>query len=171
MSISYEIIRSDRKTLGLQVKDARVIVRAPRGVSHERIEAFVRAHSEWIEHALARQEARRDAHPEPTAAERAAYIRTAKELLPERVDYWSRRMGLYPTQIRITSARRRFGSCSSQGHVCFSWRLMQYPMEAIDYVVVHELAHLKHMNHSPAFHALVARYLPDHKARRALLRR
>ena len=48
---------------------------------------------------------------------------------------------------------------------------MQYPEEAIDYVVVHELAHLRHMNHSPEFHALVARYLPDHKARRALLKR
>ena len=80
-------------------------------------------------------------------------------------------MGLTPTQIRITSARRRFGSCSSEGHICYSWRLMQYAPEAIDYVIVHELAHLKHMNHSPAFYALVAKYLPDHKARRALLKK
>ena len=80
-------------------------------------------------------------------------------------------MGLYPTQVRVTGAKTRFGSCSSQGHICFSWRLMQYPEEAIDYVVVHELAHLKHMNHSPAFHALVASVLPDHKQRRALLRK
>ena len=74
--------------------------------------------------------------------------------------YYSEWMGLYPTQVRITGARTRFGSCSSQGHICFSWRLMQYPPEAIDYVVVHELAHLRYMNHGAEFYALIARYLP-----------
>lgn len=68
--------------------------------------------------------------PEPTDAEREAYIRQAKACLPQRVAYYSERMGLYPTQVRITGARTRFGSCSSQGHICFSWRLMQYPPEA-----------------------------------------
>ena len=171
MKYDYELIRSDRKTLGLQVKDGRVIVRAPRIVTLQQIERFVREHEDWIQNALSRQAAKQAAHPEPTAAERAELIRRAKEVLPQRTAYWSQRMGLYPTQIRITSAQRRFGSCSSEGHICYSWRLMQYPPEAIDYVVVHELAHLKHMNHSPAFHALVTKYLPDHKARRALLKK
>ena len=171
MTNSYEIIRSDRKTLGLQVKDGRVIVRAPRRVTQQQIERFVREHEDWIQNALNRQAAKQAAHPEPTEAERAELIRRAKEILPQRTSFWAERMGLYPTKIRITSARRRFGSCSSEGHICYSWRLMQYPPEVIDYVVVHELAHLKHMNHSPAFHALVAKYLPDHKARRALLKR
>ena len=85
--------------------------------------------------------------------------------------YYSERMGLYPTQVRITGARTRFGSCSSQGHICFSWRLMQYPPEAIDYVVVHELAHIIHKNHGPDFWALVGQYMPDYKRRRALLRK
>ena len=171
MQYNYELIRSERKTLGLQVRDGRVIVRAPRRAAIEQIERFVREHEDWIARAIARQAAKQSAHPEPTAGERAEYIRLAKEILPQRTAFWSARMGLYPTQIRITSAQRRFGSCSSQGHICYSWRLMQYPPEAIDYVVVHELAHLKHMNHSPAFYALVAKYLPDHKARRALLRK
>ena len=171
MRYNYEIIRSNRKTLGLQVKDGRVIVRAPRIVTSKQIERFVREHEAWIENALSRQAAKQAAHPEPTTAERAEYIRLAKEILPQRTAFWSARMGLSPTQIRITSARRRFGSCSSEGHICYSWRLMQYPPEAIDYVIVHELAHLKHMNHSPAFYALVAKYLPDHKARRALLKK
>lgn len=171
MKYNYELIRSDRKTLGLQVKDGRVIVRAPRRATVQQIERFVREHEAWIENALSRQAAKKAAHPEPTAAECAEYIRLAKEMLPRRTAFWSERMGLTPTQIRITSAQRRFGSCSSQGHICYSWRLMQYPPEAIDYVIVHELAHLKHMNHSPAFYALVAKYLPDHKARRALLKK
>ena len=169
--IAYEIIRSNRRTIGLQVRDGRVIVRAPRLVTKAQIERFVRAHEDWIERALARQEQKQAAHPEPTDAERAEYIRQAKELLPQRVAFWSERMGLFPAQVRVTSARRRFGSCSSKGHVCFSWRLMQYPPEAIDYVVVHELAHLRYLNHGPEFYALVERYLPDYRARRAMLRR
>ena len=167
----FEVIRSNRRTLALQVKDGRVIVRAPRFTSEERIRQFVAAHEAWILKSLRAQRERAAAHPEPTEAEKKAYIRKAKEILPERVAYYSRIMGLYPTQVRITGAKTRFGSCSGTGHICFSWRLMQYPPEAIDYVVVHELAHLKHMNHSPAFHALVASVLPDHRARRALLRR
>lgn len=166
-----EVIRSDRRTLALQVKDGRVIVRAPRRVSEARIRAFVEAHEDWITATLRKQGARAAAHPEPTEAEKREYIKKAKALLPGRVAHYSSIMGLYPTQVRITGAKTRFGSCSSSGHICFSWRLMQYPPEAIDYVVVHEIAHLKHMNHSPAFHALVASVLPDHKARRALLRK
>ena len=169
--MEYELIRSDRRTIGLEVKrDGRVIVRAPRHLPQREIDRFLADRAAWIQNAKARQHSRAETHPEPTEAEKKAYIRAAKEILPGRVDYWSKRMNLYPTQIRITSARTRFGSCSSQGHICFSWRLMQYPEEAIDYVVVHELAHLRHMNHSPAFYALVARYLPDWKRRKALLK-
>jgi predicted metal-dependent hydrolase len=73
--------------------------------------------------------------------------------------------------VKITAARKRFGSCSGRNGLCFSLYLMQYPPEAIDYVVVHELAHITHKNHSPAFHSLIARYLPDHKARRAMLKK
>ena len=170
MTNSYEIIRSDRKTLGLQVKDGRVIVRAPRRVTQQQIERFVREHEDWIQNALNRQAAKQAAHPEPTEAERAELIRRAKEILPQRTSFWAERMGLYPTKIRITSARRRFGSCSSEGHICYSWRLMQYPPEAIDYVVVHELAHFLEANHSDRFWKHVGDVMPDYKARRKLLR-
>ena len=72
--------------------------------------------------------------------------------------------------ITITGARKRFGSCSGKNRLSFSWRLMDYPPAAIDYVVVHELAHIRHHNHSPAFYELVASVLPDYKKRQALLR-
>ena len=153
---SYELIRSGRRTLALEVRGGHVIVRAPYRTSQATIDRFVAAHADWI--------------AEPTDTEREEYIRRAKACLPQRVAYYSERMGLSPTQVRITGARTRFGSCSSQGHICFSWRLMQYPPEAIDYVVVHELAHLRYMDHGAEFYALIARYLPDWKARRALLR-
>ena len=104
-----------------------------------------------------------------TAEQAQALREEALRVLPERVRHFAARMGVSPASVRVTAARTRFGSCSSQGHICFSWRLMQYPPEAIDYVVVHELAHLRYMNHGAEFYALIARYLPDWKARRALL--
>lgn len=169
--MEYELIRSDRRTLGLEVKrDGTVIVRAPRRLPQKEIDCFLRERADWIQNAQERQRDRAEAHPEPTEQEKRAYIRKAKEILPQRVDFWSKQMDLYPTQLRITGARTRFGSCSSHGHICFSWRLMQYPMEAIDYVVVHELAHLRHMNHSKAFYGLIERYLPDWRERKALLK-
>ena len=68
------------------------------------------------------EEEKTTAHRKLTDAEREAYIRQAKACLPQRGAYYSERMGLYPAQVRITGARTRFGSCSSQGHICFSWR-------------------------------------------------
>ena len=167
----YTLIRAKRRTMSLQLdRDGNAVVRAPYGVKKEFIDRFVAAHGDWLARARAKQQSRRAAHPEPTEAEREALIAQAKEYLPARVAYWSAVMGLTPTGIRITSARTRFGSCSGKNSICFSWRLMLYPPEAIDYVIVHELAHIRHHDHSPAFYALIAQYLPDWKARMKLLK-
>ena len=72
--------------------------------------------------------------------------------------------------VKITGAKTRFGSCNSRNSLCFSWRLMQYPDEAIDLVVVHELCHIAHHDHGPGFYALLGSILPDHRERMKLLR-
>lgn len=169
----YEIIRSKRRTLGLEITaDLRVVVRAPDWCSKREIERFVASHEGWIARHLVtqRERAAAAAARQVTPEEEARLRALAAEVIPQRVAYYSARMGLVPTGVHITCAEKRFGSCSSKNSLCFSWRLMQYPPEAIDYVVVHELAHIRHHNHSAAFHALVAKYLPDHRERRALLR-
>ena len=169
----YELIRSSRRTLGLEITaDLRVVVRAPYRCSVREIERFVMAHEGWIARHLQTQRIRaeREAQRQVTPEEEARLRALAAEIIPARVAHYSAVMGLTPTGVRITGARKRFGSCSSQNSLCFSWRLMQYPPEAIDYVVVHELAHIRHHNHSAAFHALVEKILPDHRERRALLR-
>lgn len=167
----YELIRSRRKTLGLEVtRDCRVLVRAPMRAARADIERFVQMHESWIARALVRQGARRAAYPEPDA-QRCEQLRAeAKSVLPARVRHFARLMQLYPTGLRITAARTRFGSCSAKNSLCFSLHLMAYPMEAVDYVVVHELAHIVHKNHGKAFWALVEHFMPDYRARRALLR-
>ena len=167
----YTLIRARRRTMSLQLdREGKAVVRAPYGVKKEFIDRFVAEHEGWLARAREKQQNRRLAHPEPTDEERKALLAQAREYLPMRVDYWSGIMGLTPTGLKITSARTRFGSCSGKNSICFSWRLMLYPPEAIDYVIVHELAHIRHHDHSPAFYALIAQYLPDWKARMKLLK-
>ena len=80
-------------------------------------------------------------------------------------------MHLYPSSVKVTSAKKRFGSCSAKNSLCFSLYLFDYPDKAIDYVVVHELAHIKEHNHSKRFWRVVENYLPDYKERDKVLKR
>lgn len=170
--MEYTLIRSSRRTLSAQItREAKLVIRAPERLPKEEIESFLHSRLEWIDKHLAVQRQRIEEHPEPTEAEREEFIKRAKQEMPRRVAYWSSIMSVVPTGVKITSARSRFGSCSGKNSLCFSWRLMQYPNQAIDYVVVHELAHIIHKNHSSAFYALVGSVLPDWQERRALLRR
>jgi len=101
---------------------------------------------------------------------RTWYRARAREVLEDRVERLARRMGLTVRAVRITDARQRWGSCSASGTLNFAWRLVMAPPGVIDYVVVHELAHLVELNHSRLFWDCVARVLPDHRSRRRWLR-
>ena len=126
--------------------------------------------AQWIETHSEIQRLRDEKHGEPDEAERTRLIALAKETIPPKVERYAQLMGLKYAGIKITGARTRFGSCSARNSLCFSWRLMQYPEDAVDYVVVHELSHIVHKNHGPRFYALVASVMPDWKRRRALLK-
>ncbi len=91
------------------------------------------------------------------------YKERSMAYIPKRVDHFSKLMDLYPSEIRFRRMKRRWGSCNSKGAITFNTLLVQLSKEKIDYVVVHELAHLKHMNHSSEFHKLVEMFLPDAK--------
>ena len=169
--MDYTVIRSRRRTMALEItRDARILVRAPMQVSQAEIERFVAAHHDWIANHLARRRQYQEAHPLPTPEEADVLRRRAKEVLPGKVAYWANVMGVAPSGVKITSARTRFGSCSGKNSLCFSLYLMLYPDEAIDYVVVHELAHIRHRNHGPDFYREVEKYLPDYKHRAAMLK-
>ena len=166
----YTLLRSARKTLSLEVgKDLRPLVRAPRRLPREEIDRFVGQKREWLRRAT-EQKRRQLAVDAAAESQKEALLARARAVLPVRTACYSQIMGLRPAHISITSAKTRFGSCSGDGRLCFSWRLMLYPPEAVDYVVVHELAHIRCRNHGKAFYRLVAGVLPDHEARRALLR-
>lgn len=168
---AYILKRSARKTLSMEITPAlEVLVRAPMRLPLREIDAFVGKHTEWIRRATVRKQTRMLALSEPEEAELRTLTERARAVIPGRVSYYAQKMGLSPTAVKITRAKTRFGSCSPKNSLCFSCLLMRYPPEAIDYVVVHELAHIVHKNHGKAFHALVASVLPDHRERRSLLR-
>jgi hypothetical protein len=95
----------------------------------------------------------------------------ARERLSRATDRFAERLGKTPGRLTLRDTRSRWGSCSSEGNLMFSWRLIMAPPRVLDYVVAHEVAHLKHMDHSPAFWATVEALFPRHKAERAWLRK
>lgn len=105
----------------------------------------------------------------PSVNIEAWYKKNAKAYITERVEYLARQNGFRVRKIRITSARSRWGSCSGKGNLNFTWRLIMAPEEVIDYVIFHELVHLRHMDHSRTFWALVEQLCPDHKVRQKWL--
>ena len=98
------------------------------------------------------------------------YQKQARQVITSRVQIFAVKHGLSYTRIRLSSARTRWGSCSSQGTLSFTWRLVMAPPEVIDYVVIHELVHLEIKDHSNAFWAKVQEYLPDYKKKRLWLK-
>jgi predicted metal-dependent hydrolase len=99
------------------------------------------------------------------------YRKRAKAVLQERVDVLAQSNRLSPAQVRISSARTRWGSCSGRGSLSFTWRLVMAPIEVVDYVVVHELAHLIERNHSSKFWEQVERMMPDYRTHREWLKK
>lgn len=97
------------------------------------------------------------------------YQELAKKIIAERLKIYQPQIGCAPDKIRISSASTRWGSCSSKKTVSFSWKLIQCPIECIDYVIVHELVHLIELNHSPAFWQLVGRIIPDYRQKKEQL--
>ncbi len=112
--------------------------------------------------------------PYQTTRPREAFVRwykmQAAKVIGARVAAYAQRAGLSYKSIKITSAQRRWGSCSATGRLNFSWRLVMAPLSVIDSVIVHELAHLKHRNHSARFKAEVLAMMPDYKQRSAWLK-
>lgn len=167
---NYITKRSKRKTFSIEVtKNLEIIAKCPMRYPQRRIDEFVQKNEEWILKAVEKQKNRKYTK-QLTDDEKQEMKKLAKEKIPQRVMYYSELMNLTPTSIKITSEEKRFGSCSYKNGLCFSYRLMQYPIEEIDYVIVHELAHIKHKNHKKEFYNLIEKYMPDYKQRQWNLR-
>lgn len=102
-------------------------------------------------------------HPTALNEIRHFYKREAVHLLSERIKHWAQQMNLHPSQVKFREQRTRWGSCSSRKIINLNWRLIVFHPEIIDYVIIHELAHLQHMDHSVRFWSVVERYSENYK--------
>lgn len=160
------LIRARRKTLSIRItQEGNLEIRAPLGMPKGEIEAFLKEKAQWIETHRAKvlaeyaqgQEAPLDEEEILTLAEQM------RQRLPEKLNRHAASMGVTFGRVTIRCQQTRWGSCSSRGNLNFNCLLMLAPEEVLDYVVVHELAHRKQMNHSALFWQEVARECPDYK--------
>lgn len=158
--IKINIIRADRKTLSIQLKPGEIVARAPLRMKDKEIYSFIESKKSWIEKNLSKIAEREKSISEVqpfTQEELNALAEKAKQIISERVRYYAPKIGVTYNRITIRCQRTRWGSCSSKGNLNFNCLLALFSLEVIDSVVVHELCHRKHMNHSPQFYAEIRR--------------
>ncbi len=169
MKYSYQLIRSDRKSISLQIlSDGSLLVRCPKNMTIDQVESFVKSKSGWLEKHL--KSTQRTKQPPFTSEQIRQLAEQAAELIPARVAYYAPLVGVKYSKITIRNQRTRWGSCSGKGNLNFNCLLMLAPVQVLDYVVVHELCHIQQMNHSKAFWELVQKVIPDYKTRRKWLK-
>lgn len=172
-NLPITILRSKRKTLSLELKDDGLLVRAPKRMSNREIQAFILSKKDWIEKHQKIIEERcelQKLYPPYTEDELKALAKKAKEIILAKVKHYAEIVGVSYGRITIRCQKTRWGSCSSKGNLNFNCLLMELPDEIIDSVVVHELCHRKHMNHSKAFYDEVESVFPEYKKCRKWLK-
>lgn len=166
----YTVIRSDRKTLAVQVRPGgETVVRAPRRMASDVIRRFVWEHREWLRRKVTESQCV-SVNERYDPEEKVRLREQAREILQMKTDYFARLMGVQYNRIFIKEQKTVWGSCSTKGNLNFNWKLILAGPDQLEYVVVHELAHLKEMNHSPAFWREVEKVLPDYRERRKKLK-
>lgn len=165
-----EVIRSIRRTISLEITSAGIRLRIPRRLSDLERDIFLEKHSGWLKKKLAARAKRQQGAGRgesggfPVYAELPAKDKAViKKTFEDRVSYYADIMGVSYNRITIRDQKTRWGSCSSKGNLNFNYRLYYMPQHLMDYVIVHELSHRRHMDHSKEFWNEVGRFYPEYK--------
>lgn len=169
--IPCEVVRSSRKTMAMQMtEEGTLLFRLPYRMPEKEAFRFAARHEAWIGRHYRDAMEKKAAKPVCSEEEIRAYTEKLRPVLLHRVAYYAERMGVDYHRITIRNQKTRWGSCSTAGNLNFNWRLILLPGELLDYVVVHELAHRRQMNHSVRFWSEVEKILPDYRERRKRLK-
>lgn len=163
--MKFEVIRSNRKSMTIEIKANKLIIRAPIQATNEDINSFMLNKKAWIEKHIAKMQAQQQATAsikKLTMDEIRQLADRALEVIPARVRHYAPLIGVTYGRITIRNQRSKWGSCSNKGNLNFNCMLMLAPPEVIDSVVVHELCHRKEMNHSERFYAEVLKVFPEY---------
>ncbi len=167
------VIKSKRKTISIQVKPNEVVIRAPLRMKEKEIEKYVETKRRWVETHLKsvaeKQKLLRNTEPY-SEEEIKMFVQMAKEIIPQKVKFYADKIGVTYNRITIRCQRTRWGSCSSNGNLNFNCLLVLLPEEIIDSVVIHELCHIKQMNHSAKFYAEIEKVFPEYNRCRQWLK-
>lgn len=176
-TLPFTVIKSKRRTMGISInEEGEILFRVPLRTSEREIMRMAEEKSRWIITHYLEICAKKNSRPasDLSAVQRTAlekrYKEAARSYIPKRVAYYHDMTGGTYQRIAIRDQKTRWGSCSSKGTLSFNWRLMLAPPAVLDYVVVHELCHLTHMNHSPAFWQSVEAVCPDYRDLRKWLK-
>ena len=162
----YEVSLKKIKNIYLRLKDNLICVSAPKYMKNTNFERFILDKSEWIEKAFKRQKEEKIDNKKEKLYSDDEFV----NVINNSVNKYSNLMKLYPKKITIKQLKYAWGSCSSKNNISFNSELMYKEKDVIDYVVVHELAHLKYMNHQKDFWNLVGLFIPDYKEKRKELK-
>ena len=154
--LEYKIKYSKIKNIYIQIKDGKVIIKAPRSVSKKEIEKILEQKSEWIQKAVEKETKKQEKKPLYTKEE-------FKEIVEKNASELVKQTGLVPNKITIKKIKYAWGSCSNKKNITINLELIKYSEQAIRYVILHEFCHIKYMNHSKDFWNLVEKYMPDYK--------
>ncbi len=172
---THRINRRAKSTILTIHPDGRIVVTTPRKVSVEVVEQFLKTKSVWIEKTFTKFEDGRQKEisgPKKfSVAESKGYRDHARTLALSRLTYFNQFYGFQYSRVTMRNQKTRWGSCSKRGTLSFNFRIALLPSHLADYIIVHELCHLKEMNHSERFWKLVTKTVPDYKACRSELRK
>lgn len=163
--MEYKIIRHhNRKRLIITVNPTgEIVVKAGRYTTEKQIEDFVTKNISWIEKWQKHYEAVYHTKITVTEEERKQIKKQLMPQMKEIVERYSTLMGVEPKSVKITVAEKRWGSCGPDKALCFSYRCAFLSQRCKEYIVIHELSHIKEFNHSKRFYSVVAQYMPDYE--------
>lgn len=168
--VYVEIVRSRRKSIVIQVVAGdHVLIKAPNSMPQKAIDEIYSKNKEWIAKKIRQVREREQQKISISKTELESMYKKAMEVIPAKCKHYADIMGVSYNRITIKKQKTRWGSCSSKGNLNFNVLLMAMPDDVQDYVVIHELCHLREMNHSPAFWELVSTYMPSYGAKRRYL--
>lgn len=163
--ISYEMIRKRIKNIYIHIKEAKVIVTIPYKMEKEKAISVVEEKKKWIFDRVRKQ---KQNLKEEKMTEKELEI--LKQIVQEKIPFYAEKIGEYPNKVRIKDLNYAWGSCSTKRNISINEKLAKHSEKEIEYVILHELCHLKHMNHSKQFWSLVEENMPDYKSIRKELK-
>ena len=168
--MEYNIVRSNIKNIYIQIKNGEVIVKAPKRVSEKYIKEVVAKKEKWITKKLEEDKVKREKqkHEKPITQQEAIEL---KQIVLESANKYGKSIGEFPNQVTIKNMKYAWGSCTSKRNIAINMKLARMKKEIIEYVVLHELCHLKYMNHSEDFWRLVEKNMPNYKKLRKELKK